>query len=419
MPKLIELPVLAADIESGVIESWAKGVGDRVAVGDVLLEVSTDKAVVEVEADTAGTLGEILVPAGGEEVAVHTPIAVLLLEGESDDALEAFDYSSSSDSPDASDSPSSRASKDSESGEKPRQPSRASPPQATTDGRLRVSPSARHLARKIGVDLQEVDGSGPRGRIVRGDIVIASREESAHPETSEERRPIDTRIENDRVRKVIARKLTAAKQEIPHFYLEIDFRVDNLLAMRKRLNSIADDAYHLSVNDMIAKAVAASMRDCPEMNRTWEEESTVQYGSVDISIAVDSPTGLMTPVLRDADSKRLSQMSNECRALIERARGGRLQPDEFRGGGITVSNLGMFGIRSFTAIINPPQASILAVGAARRTTVFDEDSPVVATMMACTLSVDHRVIDGATAARFLNVLGKYLEEPERLLKGSI
>lgn len=401
MPKVIELPALSSDFESGVIESWTKGVGDTIAPGDVIAEVSTDKAVVELEADTAGTLGKILVPAGPNEVAVNTPIAIVLLKGEDASSLDRFEAGA----------PASSQPETTTVVERPRV--------ATSNDLARSSPSARLLAKKLGVDLNSIEGSGPRGRIVRGDVVVASRAKPAASARKAPERLTHVSIENDRVRKVIAAKLSAAKQEIPHFYLDIDYRVDNLMAMRRRLNNVADGAYHLTVNDMIVKAVARAMRERPEMNRSWNDQATIQYGSVDVSVAVDSPNGLVTPTLRDADHKRLSDLSNECRALIEKARDGRLQPDDYKGGGITVSNLGMYGVRSFTAIINPPQASILAVGSARQLPVITDDAFDVATLMTFTLSADHRVVDGATAARFLQVLGTYLEEPERLMSGSI
>lgn len=418
MPKVIELPALSSDFEAGVIESWEKAVGDAVSPGDVIAEVSTDKAIVELEADTAGTLGRILVPAGSDEVAVHTPIAVLLLEGESADALDDFVAETAEAAekprPIARQSGSTAAQERVESGFD----SQAAESTEMPRGRLRSSPSARLLARKLGVDLNDIEGSGPKGRIVRGDVVSVSRSQTA-PTRPVVSAPGDTRIENDRVRKIIASKLAAAKRDIPHFYLDVDFRVDGLLALRRRLNNVADGSYRLSVNDMLVKSVARAMQDCPTMNRSWDNDTTIQYGSVDVSIAVDSPTGLVTPVLRDANLKRLSDLSLECRTLIEKAREGKLQPDEYKGGGITLSNLGMYGIRSFAAIINPPQASILAVGAARKVPVIDDDGPGVAQQMSCTLSVDHRVVDGATAARFLQVLGTYIEEPERLLKDCI
>ncbi len=418
MPKVIELPALSSDFEAGVIEEWTKAVGDAVAPGDVIAEVSTDKAVVEIEADTAGTLGSILVEAGGDEVAVKTPIAILLLDGEDASALDGF----SADSTAAAEAASTEAAPPPPAAAAASEPEPAEP---APGGRIKSSPSARVLAKKLDVDIATVGGTGPGGRIVRGDIIAASESRPAAPAPSRapaapvEVRAGDTRIENDRVRKVIASKLTAAKQDIPHFYLEVDYQVDKLLEIRKWLNGIAGDDYKLTVNDMIVKAVACAMRDVPEVNRSWSEEATIQYGGVDISVAVDSPSGLVTPVLRDADVKRLSDLSNEGRALIQKARDGKLAPDDYKGGGITISNLGMFGIRSFAAIINPPQASILAVGAARKVPVIVDDEPGVATIMSCTLSVDHRVVDGALGARFLQVLGSYLEEPERMLKKQI
>jgi pyruvate dehydrogenase E2 component (dihydrolipoyllysine-residue acetyltransferase) len=421
MPKAIVLPALSSDFESGSLEVWLKCVGDPVAKGEVIAEVSTDKAVVELEAEHAGVLGQILVPAGTADVAVHTPIGILLLDGEGEEALRKFDASQlhASPEPDLQSEPPRPLA----SGLEASSPTAAG--MAGNDGRIRASPSARQLARKLGVDLGAVESSGPRGRIVRGDIVLAAQSQSAGAASGPAAlspRAMDrpyTSIENDRVRKIIAARLTDAKRDIPHFYLEVDYRVDFLLAMRARLNSVADGNYQLSINDLVVKAVANALVDCPDMNRSWNGDTTVQYGDVDVSIAVDSPSGLVTPVVRNAGNRRLSEVSNFCSALIEKARNGTLSPDEYKGGGITVSNLGMFGIRSFSAIINPPQASILAVGAARKVPAIVEGEPGVATVMSCTLSVDHRVIDGASAARFLQVLGSYLEQPERLLRDSV
>jgi len=417
MPREILLPALEADFESGEIVEWHKQVGDRVEVGDVLVDISTEKAIVELESEVAGTLGRILVEAGTADVAVNTPIALVLLEGEDDSALEGW-------------SPSAGA--QDEAAEASTGPVELSGHEETmaeqTDGpvrgrRLYASPIARRLAERAGIDLGRIQGSGPRGRVVLGDVEAEAARlginllaPSTGPGESAEEAGAASRVEPaDHIRKVIAERLTAAKRDIPHFYLTVDFRIDRLLDARRQLNEFAAEGARVSVNDFFVKACALALREVPAVNASWTGDGIAYFDEVNISIAVASPRGLMTPVLRAADRKSLAVISGEIRDLAARAHQGRLKPAEFRGGGFTISNLGMYGVREFAAIINPPQACILAIGAGEQRPVARDGAVVIETMATCTLSVDHRAVDGALGAEFLQVLRHFVEHPVHLV----
>jgi len=424
MPKEIILPSLTADFESGVIEEWHKNVGDRIEVGDVIAEISTDKAVVELEAPDAGVLGKILVPAGtSEPVPVNAVIGLLLLEGESEDALEGFVPGSQSQQQGASaaDVASDQVAPPSTDDDADRS---MQEPGGSGD-RILASPVALRIAGQLGVDLTMVEGSGPGGRIVLGDVEAAAENRglalkaapaAAQPEIRAELPPPGTYTEVpiDRVRRVIAQRLASAKREIPHFYLTVDCAVDDLLEARRRLNGNRSGDDKVSVNDYIVKACALALTEVPDANAGWSDQAILRFKSVDIAVAVASPKGLVTPVVRDADTKTLDAISAEIKELAGRARDGRLKPEDYKGGGFTLSNLGMYGIREFSAIINPPQACILAVGAAEPRAVVRDGLVTAATVMSCTLSVDHRVVDGALGAEFLRAFKKLIETPDYL-----
>jgi len=420
LPKVIELPAFAADFEGGIIEEWHKQVGDTIEVGDVLADVSTDKAVIEFEAEESGTLGKILVPAGAEEVPVHSPIAILLLDGESADALDGFVVDAPVAVPPAA------------TGAQSGSPAPAIAEAEVTEvvsnagGRVFASPVATRIAQQLGVDLDTIEGSGPGGRIVLGDVEAAAARQglplrpptvSAPRETPVELPPAGTYTEVpiDKIRRVVARRLAEAKRVIPHFYLSIDCELDNLLDTRRRLNEAENDSVRISVNDFLIKACAMALRDVPGANAVWTENAIFRFKDVDIAVAVASPKGLMTPVVRQADSKDLATISAELQELAARAREGRLKPEEYKGGGFTLSNLGMYGIREFSAIINPPQSCILAVGAAEQRPVVRNGKVTVATMLSCTLSVDHRAVDGALGSEFLQAFKQTIEQPECML----
>ncbi len=418
MHKEIKLAEIAADFESGTIEEWRVGPGDAVQVGDVLLEVSTEKALVEVEAEEAGTIGEILVPAGTEDVEVNTPIATLLTT-EKPDATTVVPASVAMDTPLAVE-------------EEAQQPA----PVATTSGtgqpgspsaeqgdRTLASPVAKRIARQLGVALATLEGSGPNGRIVLGDVEAAAARQGIDPTESAPRTaavlpPSGTyeELPENRIRQVIADRLTTAKRDIPHFYLTVDCNLDALLLLRQQHNASAGSGQKLSVNDFFVKASAMALRETPEANVAWSGTTLLRFNQVDIAVAVDTPRGLTTPVIRRVDDKLISEISQDIRRLADRARDGRLSPNDYKGGSFTVSNLGMFGVREFAAIINPPQACILAVGAAEPRVVARNGEPTVATMVTLTLSVDHRAVDGAAGAKYLQALIRFIASPKQLLE---
>ena len=418
MPKVITLPALTADFEGGIIEEWHKEPGDQIAVGDVIAEVSTDKAVVELEAEHAGTLAKILVPAGSDEVSVDTPIAILLLDGETPDALKHFDPGADIVAEAVPAGPVAGAT-DVEQIQ-----------QVSADlhkgDRVFASPVAIRIAEQLGVDLGAVEGSGPGGRIVLGDVEASAEEQdlmiqpasaSTVRQTTVELPPPGTfeKVPADKIRTVIARRLSEAKRDIPHFYLTIDCELDKLLEARRQLNESVKDASKISVNDFIIKACALALCDVPAANTGWADDTLLKFTHVNVAVAVATPKGLITPIVFDADSKDLATISAEIKELASKAKEGRLKPEEYKGGGFTLSNLGMFGVREFSAIINPPQSCILAVGAGEKRPIVRADEVVIATVMSCTLSVDHRAVDGALGAEFLQAVKRFIEQPELLL----
>ena len=422
MPKVILLPALTADFEGGTIEEWHKEPGDKIEVGDIIAEVSTDKAVIELEAEHAGILGKILAAAGPDEVSVDAPIAILLLDGETPDALQDFDPHAD-DVADAAPAGTGAGESDVEA-----------PQQVAPDGdvdmdkgdRVFASPLAIRIADQLGIDLAGVEGSGPDGRIVLGDVeAFAAQQDPVTPQVSVST-PRQTaaglppagsfeKVPADKIRSLIARRLGEAKREIPHFYLTVDCEIDKLLDVRRQSNESATEASKISVNDFIIKACALALRDVPGANTGWADDTLLSFTSVNIAVAVATPKGLITPVVFQADSKDLATISAEVKELASRAKEGRLKPEEYKGGGFTISNLGMYGVREFSAIINPPQACILAVGAGEERAIVREGEVAVATVMNCTLSVDHRAVDGALGAEFLQSFKRYIEQPELML----
>lgn len=420
LPKAILLPALTADFEGGTIEEWHKEPGDKIEVGDIIAEVATDKAVIELQAEHAGILGKILVSAGTDEVSVNAPIAILLLEGETPDALEDFD-------------PVAEPAADAVAGKAEVDTINVDQAQHVSDDagidksdRIFASPVAIRIAAQLGVDLGGIEGSGPGGRIVLGDVeasvetqglitppvgaaVSRQTELELPPPGSFERMPAD------RIRTVIAQRLGAAKRDIPHFYLTIDCDLDKLLAVRGQLNESINATSKVSVNDFIIKACALALCDVPGANSGWADDTLLKFNDVNVAVAVATPKGLITPVVFHADSKDVTTISAEVKELASRAKEGRLKPEEYKGGGFTVSNLGMYGVREFSAIINPPQSCILAVGAGEKKPVVRDGEITVATVMSCTLSVDHRAVDGAMGAEFLQCVKRYIEQPEQLL----
>ncbi|MEX5729269.1 pyruvate dehydrogenase E2 component (dihydrolipoamide acetyltransferase) [Rhodovulum iodosum] len=437
MPTEILMPALSPTMEEGTLAKWLVKEGDTVSAGDLLAEIETDKATMEFEAVDEGTLGKILVEAGTEGVKVNTPIAVILEEGESADDID-------SDASAPAPKPAPEAEKADAGGKAAPDggsaPAAAPPaPEASDGSRIFASPLARRIAAEKGLDLAQIAGSGPRGRIVKADVETAkpaeaSQPSAAAPAASGAAAPMPAgpdaaavakiyadrdyqEIALDGMRKTIAQRLTEAKQTIPHFYLRRDIRLDALLDFRKTLNSqLESRGVKLSVNDFIIKACALALQQVPKANAVWAGDRILQLNPSDVAVAVAIEGGLFTPVLRDAEAKTLSALSAEMKDLAARARDRKLAPHEYQGGSFAISNLGMFGIDNFDAVINPPHGAILAVGAGVRKPVVGEDGQLAtATVMSVTLSVDHRVIDGALGAELLQAIKDNLENPLSML----
>lgn len=427
MAHLIKLPSVAADADVGTLHQWLKQEGDTVAVGDALAEIETEKAIVEINAEHAGVLGRIVVQAGPASVPINTVIGVLLAPGEDaaaiDQALAENGAQAAKPAAPAATAPAVTASATTANAASTAVPAAAAPAASTahntaTDApapgtRRFASPLARRLAAQWHVNLLEVQGTGPRGRIVRRDVE-AARDRAPVAAAPSGNRAAARRVPHSGMRRAIARRLTESKQQVPHFYLTVDCRMDALLALRAQANQ--GGAVKLSVNDFIVRAAALALREVPEVNASWQDDAIEFHAGADISVAVATDGGLVTPIVRDADVKPLSAIAGEIVELAGRAKVNRLKPEEFTGGSLTVSNLGMYGIRQFAAIINPPQAAILAVGAAERRPVVDDNGDLKAvTVMTVTLSADHRVVDGAVGARWLAAFRTLIENPVRIL----
>ena len=446
------MPALSPTMEEGTLLKWLVSEGDEVHAGDVIAEIETDKATMEVEAVDEGTIGKILVGEGTEGVAVNKPIAVILEEGEDANAASDFE-AGATESPVSVQAPAEQSSEPTASEETPPETSAAAPAPKRNgqDGAIFASPLARRLAQENGIDLASLTGSGPHGRIVRRDIDKALTEGPAEGPAPAAQAPVQPAgelmrapsqapavpgmsdeailslyepgtyevVPIDNMRRIIATRLTEAKLSIPHFRLEVDCEIDSLLAARKRLNAMSPGdgpkAFKISVNDMIIKAMAMALQKVPMANATWTSQGILRHKGSDIGVAVAIDGGLFTPVIRHAEIKSLSEISNEMKDLAERARTRRLAPHEYQGGTTAISNLGMMGIKSFDAVINPPHATILAVGAGERRPVVEGDEIRIATIMSCTLACDHRVVDGALGAELLGAFKEFIEEPVTML----
>jgi len=425
MPTEILMPALSPTMEEGTLAKWLKNEGDTVAAGDVIAEIETDKATMEFEAVDEGVMGRILVPEGTEGVKVNTPIAVLLDEGESADDIAASPAPAPA--PETPE-PAARAETGTPAPTTPAAPAPAAP--ATADGgRIFASPLARRIAAEKGLDLAQVAGSGPRGRIVKADVEGATQAKTSAPAAAAAsavpagpaadavmKLYADREFEEvklDGMRRIIAQRLSEAKQTIPHYYLRRDIRIDALLAFRSQMNKALESrGVKLSVNDFIIKACALALQQVPDANAVWAGDRILKMKPSDVAVAVAVEGGLFTPVLKDAESKSLATLSIEMKDLASRARNRRLAPDEYQGGSFAISNLGMFGIDNFDAVINPPHGGILAVGAGvRKPVVNDAGELDVATVMSVTLSLDHRVIDGALGAELMTAIHDLLENP--------
>jgi pyruvate dehydrogenase E2 component (dihydrolipoamide acetyltransferase) len=433
MPIEILMPALSPTMTEGNVTKWLKKEGDEVRSGDVLAEIETDKATMEFEAVDDGRLGKILVPDGAEGIKVNQPIAVLLGEGEDASALDKI----------AEKPAKPPAAPTTIAAEPQREPRPTLGRAGNGDGRIFASPLARRMAQQAGLDLAAITGSGPQGRIVKADIEAALSAKrgapapavarpiaqpqpapavapAAAPALSKERvlalagNPPYTERPLTAMRRVIARRLTESKQTVPHFYLTIDCEIDELLKFRTELNG-KSDAYRISVNDFVIRAAALALRQVPAANASWSDEAILLWNTVDIAVAVALEDGLITPIVKNADRKGLAAIANETKDLVARARAGKLKLEEFQGGTFSISNLGMFGVRDFAAVINPPHGGILAVGAGEQRPVVRNGALAIATVMSCTLSCDHRAVDGAVGAQFLAAFKRLFEDPLTML----
>jgi len=462
MPTRVLMPALSPTMTEGKIARWLKKEGDAVKSGDVLAEIETDKATMEVEAVDEGKLGKILIPGGTEAVKVNTPIAVILGEDETASALanisaEAPPSGTGAPKPASAPAPSappapaagatplaqrmaqqagidlSAVAGSGPGGKVMRRDVGGGNGAAAADhgGRVFASPLARRLAQQAGIDLSRVTASGPHGRIVKADVEAAARgggaAPAARPGAAPAARPAPLPtgptpyhlVPHTTMRKVIAKRLTEVKQTVPHYYLTVDCEIDTLLKARAALNAQAPEkgegAYKLSVNDFVIRAVATALKKVPAANASWSDDGIVTYERADISVAVAIPAGLITPIIFDADRKGLIQISQEMKTLAQKAKDNKLKLEEFQGGTFSISNLGMYGTKQFAAVINPPQAGIIAIGAGEQRPVVKNGQLAVATVMTCTLSADHRVIDGAIGAEFMAAFKKLIEEPLGML----
>lgn len=438
MPINITMPALSPTMEEGNLAKWLVKEGDKVAPGDVIAEIETDKATMEVEAVDEGTVAKIVVPAGTEGVKVNALIAVLAEQGEDAGAAAKAEAPKAEAKPDKAAEPAPA--------EKPKQAEAPAVPQKSTGGeRTFASPLARRLARDAGIDLSAVTGSGPHGRVVKADVEAAAKGGAAKPAPADKAAPAAPApvkgmsddailklfeegsyelVPHDNMRKTIARRLVEAKSTVPHFYLTLDCEIDALLALRKQINDSAPvkktekgevPAYKLSVNDLVIKAMAMALVAVPDANVSWSEGGMLKHKHADVGVAVSIPGGLITPIIRKADRKSLSAISNEMKDMAARARNKKLKPEEYQGGTTAVSNLGMFGIKDFAAVINPPHATILAVGAGEERAVVKNGEIKVANVMSVTLSTDHRAVDGALGAELLAAFKRLIENPMGML----
>ena len=428
MPTPIKMPALSPTMEEGTLAKWLVKPGDSISAGDIMAEIETDKATMEFEAVDEGTIASIEVEEGSENVAVGTVIAMLAEEGEDlDEAAKAAPSGDSAPTP----APASEPAAASAPASAPAPTPAPAPAQDAASGdRIVASPLAKRIAEQNGVDLSAIKGSGPGGRIVKADVESAGAGKGVSTQTmsmdapaapaktpaeSEFGAPYEEQKLNN-VRKVIARRLTEAKQTVPHIYLTVDVRLDALLKLRKELNaSLEADGIKLSVNDLVIKALARALARVPSCNVSFQGDTLHQYTRQDISVAVAAPSGLITPIIVDAGRKGLAQISTEMKELAGKARDGKLQPHEYQGGTASLSNLGMFGTKQFDAVINPPQGMILAVGAGEQRPHVIDGALGIATVMSVTGSFDHRAIDGADGAQLMEAFQQLCENPMGLV----
>ncbi len=407
MPIEILMPALSPTMKEGNLAKWVKKEGDKIKAGDVIAEIETDKATMEVEAVDEGTLGKILVAEGTENVPVNSCIALILDKGEDKKSLENYAAKTVDVAPE----------KEEKVVLAPTTLHHQSAVSSQQQSVFKASPLAKRIAKEEGVSLLGISGSGPHGRIIKEDVLDFINSGASRAGEIRRNQQEFLAVKNNNIRKVIARRLLESKQNVPHFYLSCELKIDKLQELRAALNEVAshdekgNPAYKVSVNDLIIKATAMALKKVPEANSSWTDDAILLYNNIDISMAVAIDGGLITPIIKNADQKTIQAISKESKELAKKARDGKLQPEEFQGGSFSISNLGMFGIDNFAAIVNPPQSCILAVARAVEKPVVEHGQIKIAHMMNVTLSSDHRSVDGAVGAEFLKALRQYIEHP--------
>ena len=414
----ILMPALSPTMEEGTLSKWLVKEGDTVTSGDLIAEIETDKATMEVEAIDDGTIGKILVREGQDAVKVNEPIAILLLDGEnlSDiksikkapliESVQEIEKIESKEKLNFNLNKTSKINLDTniniENFKK-------------NETRIFASPLAKRIAKQRDIDLSLINGSGPNGRILKTDIENFNNNKNLLKNKITTNNSNSELIKNSSMRKTIAERLVQSKNEAPHFYLSLDCNIDQLLKIRSMINLKSNDKYKISVNDMIIKAASSSLIKVPKANASWENENTRYFNNTDISVAVAIDGGLITPIIKDVQSKGLLEISENMKLLANKAKDGKLLPEEYVGGSFSISNLGMYGIKEFSAVINPPQGAILAVGSGEKRPIVFNDQLTIASIMTVTLSCDHRVVDGAVGAQFLSVFKDFIENPSLML----
>ncbi len=411
MPIQILMPALSPTMKEGNLAKWLKKEGDKIKAGEVIAEIETDKATMEVEAVDEGILGKILVNEGTENVAVNSCIALILEDGEDKKSLDGF----------VGNAPKKPALEEEKSLEQIKEKNTILASESKTYSeieKIKASPLAKRIAKEKNVSLSQIKGSGPRGRIIKEDVFQFLNNDGAAKNAGIHRNSQEFyAVKNNNIRKVIARRLLESKQNVPHFYLSCEFNINKLQELRSAINEAAEldlsgnPTYKVSVNDLIIKAAAMALKKVPSANSSWTEDAILIYNNIDIAMAVAIDGGLITPIIKNADQKTIKAISFETKQLAKKAREGKLLPEEFQGGSFSISNLGMFGIDNFSAIVNPPQSCILAVARSVEKPIVEHGQIKIASMMNVTLSSDHRAVDGAVGAEFLKALRHYIENP--------
>ncbi len=422
MPIEILMPALSPTMKEGNLAKWLKKEGDKIKAGEVIAEIETDKATMEVEAVDEGILGKIIIAEGTENVAVNSLIALILEEGEDKKSLTNYAKDISSESPKIESKPEIKEEKAVTKDDIQSTASIAT--SSDSSSHIKASPLAKRIAKDSNVNLASLVnlGTGPKGRIIKDDVLEFAAKNTSSSTVVRRNNQEVTAIKNNNIRKIIAKRLSESKQNIPHFYLSAEFKIDRLLDMRASLNEAAEidanggnAAYKISVNDLIIKASAMALKKVPQANSAWSDEAILLYNNVDIAVAVSIDGGLITPIVRNADQKSIPAISSEVKILAKKARENKLQPEEFQGGSFSISNLGMYGIDNFNAIINPPQSCILAIGRGVEKPIVENGQIKIANMVNITLSCDHRLVDGVIGAEFLKALRRYIENPVLML----